>query len=69
MASGGPAHELYVAALVEDTLLMSLVAREHVFAEYDSLSMARDFWGRALLRDTTLRQRIRLGGQSAVPAH
>jgi len=56
-------HELYVAVLVEDTLLMSFVAREHMFAEYDTLFLTGDFWGRALLRDTTLRQRIGLGEQ------
>jgi len=53
-------HELYVALLVEDSTLMSLIARGDLLGSMDTVFMMSDFWGRALLRDTTLRRRARL---------
>jgi serine/threonine-protein kinase len=53
-------HELYVALLVEDSILMSVIVREDLYADMDTVFMMGDFWGRALLRDTILRRRAGL---------
>ena len=52
--------ELYVALLVEDPTVASLVARVDSAGAIGPAFMAGDFWGRAILRDTTLRRRARL---------
>ena len=53
-------HELYVALLVEDSTVISLVARIDSAGAMDTVFMAGDFWGRAILRDTVVRRRARL---------
>jgi hypothetical protein len=52
--------ELYVALLVEDSTFMAFLARANSAGGMDTVFMAGDFWGRAILRDTVLRRRARL---------